>query len=148
MIVVTGAAGFIASCLVARLNAEGYLDIVVVDDFSRKDKLNNLEGKHITRHVHRDDFMSWLDDHHRMVQFVYHLGARTDTAEFSHQVLDYLNFDYSVRVWNSCIKYGLPLVYASSAATYGMGEQGFMDEESLIPALKPLNPYGESKNEF
>ncbi len=148
MIVVTGAAGFIGSCLLARLNQEGYYDLVAVDDFSRADKLPNLEGKKLTAQVDRDDFFTWLDENHRQVQFIFHLGARTDTTEFDYEELNRLNLYYTQQMWKACIAYGLPLVYASSAATYGLGEHGFDDDESIIPQLKPLNPYGESKNEF
>jgi len=148
MIIVTGAAGFIGSNLVARLNAEGYRDVVAVDDFSREDKNRNLAGKELTGKDHRDEFFTWLSENHRFVQFIFHLGARTDTAEFDRNVFRVLNIDYSRRVWEDCIRYGLPLIYASSAATYGRGEKGYDDDHRLIPELKPLNPYGESKQVF
>jgi ADP-L-glycero-D-manno-heptose 6-epimerase len=148
MIVVTGAAGFIGSCLLSGLRDAGYTDLVAVDDFSREDKLPNLEGKPLTAKVHRDDFIPWLRENQRMVQFVFHLGARTDTTESDRSIFQRLNVDFSKRVWECCAEFGLPLVYASSAATYGMGEQGFEDNHSVIPNLIPLNPYGESKNTF
>lgn len=148
MIVVTGAAGFIGSCLLAGLRDAGYADLVAVDDFSREDKLPNLKGKPLTAKVHRDSFIRWLSDNHRSVQFIFHLGARTDTTESDRSLLQRLNVDYSKRVWESCAEFGLPLVYASSAATYGLGERGFKDNHSVIENLVPLNPYGESKNTF
>jgi ADP-L-glycero-D-manno-heptose 6-epimerase len=148
MIVVTGAAGFIGSCLLAGLREAGYADLVAVDDFSRDDKLPNLEGKPLTARVHRDAFIPWLRENQRMVQFVFHLGARTDTTESDRSIFQRLNIDYSKRVWECCAEFGLPLVYASSAATYGMGDQGFEDNHSVIQNLAPLNPYGESKNAF
>lgn len=148
MIIVTGAAGFIASCLVSKLNREGFKDIVVVDDFSNPDKMKNLEGKIYSQKVHRDDFIQWLRDNQRMVQFVYHLGARTDTTEFNKEIFDRLNLNYTKDVWKTCVEFGLPLVYASSAATYGLGELGYDDNETVIDSLKPLNPYGDSKNDF
>ncbi len=148
MIVVTGAAGFIGSCLVRKLNDERFFDVVVVDDFSNNEKAPNLEGKRFSAKVHRDEFATWLKQNHRFVQFVFHIGARTDTTEMSTEIFDRLNLNYTKTVWNLCIEYGLPLVYASSAATYGAGELGYDDDESLIPKLKPLNPYGVSKNEF
>ena len=148
MILVTGAAGFIGSNMVAKLNREGYTDIIVVDDFSRADKNQNLEGKTYSAHVHRDVFMHWLESHNKKVDALYHIGARTDTTEFDQQVFDRLNLNYSKKVWNACIQYGIPLIYASSAATYGSGEQGYRDDHNLVFDLKPLNPYGESKNEF
>jgi ADP-L-glycero-D-manno-heptose 6-epimerase len=148
MIVVTGAAGFIGSCLVGELLRAGWADIVAVDDFSRLDKAPNLEGKKLTARVERSEFMQWLDENEKLVQFIFHLGARTDTTEFDRRIFDELNVQYSKNVWERCVKYGIPLVYASSAATYGSGEFGYADDEQLPFKLKPLNPYGESKNEF
>lgn len=148
MIIVTGAAGFIGSCLIQKLNEELFLDIVAVDDFSNAEKNKNLEGKTISQKVDRNEFFSWLKENHRLVQFIFHIGARTDTTEFDKNIFDELNLNYTKEVWNLCIEYGLPLVYASSAATYGMGELGFEDSHEIIPDLKPLNPYGESKNDF
>jgi ADP-L-glycero-D-manno-heptose 6-epimerase len=148
MIIVTGAAGFIGSCLVQKLNDEGYFDIVVVDDFSDAEKNKNLDGKRYSKKVDREEFIQWLKDNQRMVQFVFHIGARTDTTEFDAEIFNKLNLNYSKDVWKVCVKFGLPLVYASSAATYGNGEFGYDDDISLLDKLKPLNPYGESKNDF
>ena len=148
MIVVTGAAGFIGSCLAGKLNEQGYNDLVLVDDFSRSEKESNYSGKKFSEKVERDSFHNWLRDNHRFVQFIFHLGARTDTTEFDKSVFDNLNVRYSKLVWDDCVEFGLPLVYASSAATYGSGELGYADNHELIPQLKPLNPYGDSKNEF
>ncbi|HNR20211.1 MAG: ADP-glyceromanno-heptose 6-epimerase [Bacteroidetes bacterium] len=148
MIVVTGAAGFIGSCLVAKLNEEGFNDLILVDDFSHTEKDKNLSGKKFTAKVERKDFVNWLDNNHRLTQFIFHIGARTDTTEFNKQIFDELNVSYSQAVWMKCVEYGLPLVYASSAATYGNGEFGYKDDHELSFKLKPLNPYGESKNEF
>ena len=148
MIVITGAAGFIGSCLVQKLNDEGYLDLVLVDDFSNPNKSRNLEGKIYSKQVHRDDFPNWLTVNHLHTQFVFHIGARTDTTELDRDLLNRLNLDYSKSIWNICVEFGLPFVYASSAATYGMGEHGYDDDETKIPSLKPLNPYGDSKNDF
>jgi ADP-L-glycero-D-manno-heptose 6-epimerase len=148
MIVVTGAAGFIASCLVSRLNAANFNDIVVVDNFSVAKKEDNLKGKKIKEFVDRDTFIEWLDRHYEEVEFIFHLGARTDTTEFNKDVFDLLNLNYSKAIWNACCEYQIPLVYASSAATYGSGTLGYDDDEATIPLLKPLNPYGDSKNDF
>jgi len=82
------------------------------------------------------------------VQYVFHIGARTDTAEFNKEVFNELNLNYSKKLWNKCVEYGLPLIYASSAATYGLGENGYDDDHNVIEKLQPLNPYGESKNDF
>ena len=148
MIVVTGAAGFIGSCLVGRLNKEGRTDIVVVDDFSKTEKANNLEGKTIQTKVGRKDFIAWLKDFADEIDFIYHIGARTDTTEFDKAIFDELNVNYSKAIWEICVEKAIPLVYASSAATYGLGEFGYKDDHSIIPSLKPLNPYGDSKNDF
>lgn len=148
MIVITGAAGFISSCLVAQLNQAGFKDLVLVDDFSRKEKENNINGKTYTELVDRNKFIAWLDDNADMVQFVVHLGARTDTTEFDKAIFDELNLNYSKDVWNLCVKHGLPLIYASSGATYGLGEFGYDDNHDVVEKLKPLNPYGDSKNDF
>lgn len=149
MIVVTGAAGFIGSCLVGELGRRGWQDIVAVDDFSRADKAPNLLKKELAAKVDRKEFFTWLDAHQHLVQFIFHLGARTDTTLFDAAVFDELNVRYSQRVWEACVRYGIPLVYASSAATYGAGEHGYSDRDDALPfKLKPLNPYGESKNAF
>jgi len=148
MIVITGAAGFIGSYTARFLNIDGYKDLVLVDDFSRKDKERNYKNLIYRTLVNRDDFEKWIDENHRQIEFIIHLGARTDTTEFNKEVFDKLNLNYSKMVWNKCTQYGLPLIYASSAATYGAGELGYIDDEQLAFKLKPLNPYGESKNEF
>jgi ADP-L-glycero-D-manno-heptose 6-epimerase len=148
MIIVTGAAGFIGSCLVSKLNQEGFVDLILVDDFSSEEKMKNLAGKKYSQLIHRDNFIQWLKENQRLVQFIFHIGARTDTTEFSKEIFDRLNLNYTKDIWNVCVEFGLPLVYASSAATYGIGENGYDDNESLIDNLKPLNPYGDSKNEF
>lgn len=148
MMVVTGAAGFIGSCLISRLNQSNFNYIIAVDDFSNAEKMKNLEGKKIKEKVDRTKFFEWLDKNHELVEFVYHIGARTDTTEFNEAIFDELNVNYSKKIWEACCKYQLPLVYASSAATYGLGEYGYDDREDIIPDLKPLNPYGRSKNDF
>jgi ADP-L-glycero-D-manno-heptose 6-epimerase len=148
MIVVTGAAGFIGSAMLGHLQALGYGDLVAVDDFSNPEKNSNLEGKKLSHCVHRDDFFSWFEQHAERIQFVHHIGARTDTAEFGEDVLNHLNLEYSKRVWELCVKHSVPLNYASSAATYGAGEHGFSDNSELLQKLQPLNPYGLSKHKF
>lgn len=148
MIVVTGAAGFIGSALVARLNEGKYNDLVLVDDFARADKARNLAGKTFTAKVPREQFHEWLDANQMRVQAVVHLGARTDTSEQSVALFDELNVRYTQRLFAQCAKYQLPLVYASSAATYGRGEHGFGDAHEGLSQLDPQNPYGRSKHEI
>ena len=148
MIVVTGAAGFIASFFIQKLNLEGYVDLVLVDDFSKTSKKANWENLTYSQKIDRGKFFSWLEENEHQIQFVFHLGARTDTTEFDTGILDELNLNYSRQLWRLCVNYGLPMVYASSAATYGMGEYGYEDKHELVKKLNPLNPYGVSKNDF
>lgn len=148
MIVVTGAAGFIGSFLVSALNDKGYYDLVLVDDFSKTEKMPNYVDKCYSKKVDRRDFHEWLQANHKLVYFIFHIGARTDTTEFDKAIFDDLNLDYSKKIWKACVEYGIPLVYASSGATYGLGEKGYSDSHDIVDELKPLNPYGESKNDF
>ena len=148
MIVITGAAGFIGSNLLSKLNKEGFKDIVIVDDFSDESKKGNYENKIFTQKVDRNNFFEWIDENEKLIQFIFHIGAKSATTGFPKSVYDELNLEYSKKVWHKCVEYGLPLVYASSAATYGDGELGYDDNHELPFKLKPLNDYGVSKNEF
>jgi ADP-L-glycero-D-manno-heptose 6-epimerase len=148
MIVVTGAAGFIGSCMVRQLNDAGYTNLVLVDEFSRADKNRNFEQKKYAQCVDRAQFINWLAMYNSQVQAVLHLGARTDTTEKNWDIFAQLNVEYSKAIWRICAGQGIPLIYASSAATYGLGELGYEDNHNIIAQLKPLNPYGDSKNEF
>jgi len=149
MIIITGAAGFIGSCLAAYLNRVGHQDLVLVDDFSRPDKLKNIARVIARERVTRDFFIAeWFPKHATDVEFVFHLGARTDTTETNVELFNKLNLNYSKSLWRICANHDIPLVYASSAATYGGGEFGYDDKHALIPQLKPLNPYGDSKQNF
>jgi ADP-L-glycero-D-manno-heptose 6-epimerase len=148
MIVVTGAAGFIGSYLTAFLNQKGYQDLLLVDKGSYFEGNKNLEGKEYRQTMDRNDFIPWFKKNFDQVDFVFHIGARTDTTEFDEKIFQKLNIDYSKEIWKVCAKANIGLVYASSAATYGLGELGYKDDHDIIEKLKPLNPYGRSKNDF
>ena len=148
MFIVTGAAGFIGSCLITKLNNKGITEIILVDDFSREVKNKNLVNKRFNQKIDRRAFFEWLDKNHQGVDFIFHIGARTDTTEFNQSIFDELNLNYSKAMWTACTRHQIPMIYASSAATYGDGTLGYKDDHSLIPLLKPLNPYGISKNDF
>jgi ADP-L-glycero-D-manno-heptose 6-epimerase len=148
VIMVTGAAGFIGSCLVGYLNRKGYHNLIIVDDFGDQEKQPNYIEKKIYARVERNGLFEWLLENPVDVDFIFHLGARTDTTEFDYSIHEELNVEYSKKIWKYCIAKNIPLVYASSAATYGLGEFGYEDSHDIIDKLKPLNPYGVSKNEF
>lgn len=147
-IVVTGAAGFIGSCMLQYLHEAGLSPLVAVDDFSKKEKFRNTERKPYLSKVNRTEFFSWLEQNASKVDFIIHLGARTDTTETRWEIFQELNLNYTKEVWTACSMYNIPLIYASSAATYGGGEFGYSDSHSLVEKLQPLNQYGISKNEF
>lgn len=148
IIAITGAAGFIGSCLVGYLNSRGYNHLILVDDFSHPAKQPNLEGKKFLEQIDRNEFIDWCDRKPGYIQYMFHLGARTDTTEMDYAVHVKWNLDYSKAIWAVCTQQQIPLVYASSAATYGNGELGYKDDHKIVSQLKPLNPYGVSKNEF
>lgn len=103
MIVVTGAAGFIGSNMVSKLNDENFKDIVLVDDFSSESKIRNFEGKIYSNKIDRKNLISWIDDNHRLIQFIIHIGARTDTTEFNWEVLEELNLEYTKNIWKNAL---------------------------------------------
>ena len=152
-IIVTGAAGFIGSCMVGYLNANGYNNIIIVDDFTEDEKKPNYVNKTFRVSVPREKLFDWLaadstNADRKSIGFVFHLGARTDTTEFDYSIHDALNVQYSKKIWSYCSAKKIPLIYASSAATYGAGHFGYKDDHDIIEKLEPLNPYGVSKNEF
>lgn len=148
VILLTGAAGFIGSYMLGYLNKQGYKNIIIVDDFSDEDKWFNFDSKNFIEKIEREELFAWLAKYDRKVDAVFHLGARTDTTEFDYSIHEKLNVEYSKKIWEYCTANNIPLVYASSAATYGAGECGYNDDHTIVEKLKPLNPYGISKNEF
>ena len=147
MILLTGAAGFIGSCFLTSL-LKSKMDVVVSDDFSRMDKKMNLVGKTVAEYVDRDNLDMWLKNNGQKVKAIYHLGARTDTTETNHHIFQLLNVEFSKMVWKHCVEFSIPLCYASSAATYGDGSLGYSDMHELVHLFAPLNPYGQSKQDF
>lgn len=147
MIIITGSAGFIGSVVVNCLNQNGKNDLILVDDFSKKNKERNYINSNYSQLINRDIFIDWLKENHNEVDFIVHLGARTDTTEFDWSVFESLNVNYTKTLFSLCSDYSIPLIYASSAATYGNGEFGYIDNHDIVYKLQPLNPYGKSKNE-
>lgn len=147
-IIVTGAAGFIGSCMVAKLNEQGFRNLILVDDFGVEAKRRNWEQKAYAHLVERYNLFEWLKENDPVIDCFIHLGARTDTTEFDYSIHEELNVQYSKEVWYYCVLKNVPLIYASSAATYGAGEFGYDDDHAVTEKLQPLNPYGISKNEF
>ena len=148
MIIITGALGFIGSCLVRKLNDKGHENLLLVDDFDQEEKEKNLEGKRYLTKVQRKEFLKYIEANPDKIDFIFHIGARTDTTEMDMAIFDELNLNYSKSLWTFCTEHQVPFVYASSAATYGLGEDGYDDNHDIVKNLKPLNPYGVSKNDF
>jgi len=147
-IIVTGAAGFIGSVFVQYLNEQGLDQLILVDDFGVESKRKNWETKKYVKVVERQSFLTQLVDGVFDADIIVHLGARTDTTEFNYAVHEALNLEYSKALWLYAAQKNIPFIYASSAATYGAGENGYEDSHESVASLKPLNPYGVSKNEF
>ncbi|MBC35943.1 MAG: ADP-glyceromanno-heptose 6-epimerase [Bacteroidetes bacterium] len=148
MIIISGASGFIGSCLVSYLNSSGITNLILIDKFDNKEKLKNLQNKHYSSLIDRDDFHTFIHENDHKIDFFFHLGARTDTGETNKSVFDKLNLNFSKDVWIYCCNNDIPLIYASSAATYGNGDLGFNDEDSETVKLMPLNEYASSKHTF
>ena len=148
MIVITGAAGFIASFLAEQFNKDNENDLILVDDFTKENKKVNHLDLNCHKKIDRSEFIEWFNSNGHIVDYVIHLGARTDTTEMDYRIHEVLNVKYSQDIWNICTSKNIPLIYASSAATYGMGEHGYKDDHDIVSKLSPLNPYGDSKNNF
>ena len=148
ILVITGAAGFIGSCLLAEYARKNTHHLIAVDDFTIEKKQANFVHTTSAEFIDREVFLDWFNAHAAQVDAVLHIGARTNTTEQDLAILDHLNFQYSIRIWDLCTEHQIPMIYASSAATYGNGEHGYVDDHALIPSLKPMNPYGQSKQDF
>jgi ADP-L-glycero-D-manno-heptose 6-epimerase len=147
-IVVTGSAGFIGSCVSHHLSSKNNIDVVEVDDFTQVHKRLNFESFSCHQRIQREVFIAWFRYEAKTIDFVIHLGARTNTTEQNLELLKTLNLEFSKDLWEICSEHEIPLIYASSAATYGNGELGYKDDHELIPSLSPMNPYGQSKQDF
>lgn len=146
-VVVTGAAGFIGARTVEAIAAKG-TPVVSVDHLDKFGTRPEHAGIPFGTRVSMEDLDAWLHQHGRAVSAIVHMGACTDTRETNRSYLHTVNVQYSQQLWRRAIELGVPLIYASSAATYGAGENGYDDDEATIPQLKPLNAYGDSKQEF
>ncbi|MFT4152619.1 ADP-glyceromanno-heptose 6-epimerase [Parafilimonas sp.] len=148
VILLTGAAGFIGSCVLQFFNEQGKDDIVLVDKFTDLQKERNWKDKRYKYLVDRELILEWLDENKPNIEFIIHLGARTNIRENNNGVFQEMNVEYSEDIWNYATAYNIPLIYASSAATYGNGELGFTDDDQMISDFHPLNEYAVSKHDF
>lgn len=148
LIVITGAAGFIGSCMARFLNDQGLYRLVLVDDLGSSDQWKNLLGKRFVTFLSRHALFDWLQGRHQEIGAFIHLGACSNTTATDGDVLMQSNFGYTVRLAEYALRHRIRFIYASSAATYGAGEHGFSDDESLLGSLTPLNLYGFSKSYF
>src|SRR5579884_2857719 len=150
MLVVTGAGGFIGSVLAARLNEEGHADLVIVDRFGNGDKWRNIAKRDFAEILTVEGLLPWLERHGGAVEAVFHLGANSSTTARDADEIIAANLNYTIALWRWCAAAGKPLIYASSAATYGDGAAGFDDAGGLaeFKRLRPLNLYGWSKHAF
>ncbi len=149
MILVTGGAGFIGSVLVAELNRLGETDIVIVDRLEKSVKWKNLRDLKYREYIHADELFSGdYDDLIAETDIIYHMGACSATTELDMDYLMKNNVQYSKALFQFAATKNVPMIYASSAATYGAGEFGYDDNEEELPKLRPLNPYGYSKQLF
>jgi ADP-L-glycero-D-manno-heptose 6-epimerase len=145
MIVITGGAGMIGSMIAWQLNQQGRDDLVIVDRHQHADQWQNLCHRRYADYLDKDELLHWLERHGHMVEAIIHMGAISATTERDWNRLLQDNIRYSQHLWNWCAHHGIPLLYASSAATYGSGDQGYDDN---LEELRPLNGYGYSKHMF
>jgi len=148
LIIITGALGFIGSCLVKHLNEKGLSNLLLVDDFDSSLKWKNINGKKFVDLISSEELFPFLEAHEREVEAIVHLGAISSTTETDGAYLYRNNYRYSVRLCQKALEYDKRFIIASSAATYGNGDKGFIDDEEVIETLEPLNPYALSKQLF
>ena len=148
MIIITGAAGFIGSSLIWRLNQDSITDILAVDSIANTTKWRNLVKSKYSRLVHKKNLFSYLQSEKLTVSAVVHLGACSSTTESNFDYLLENNIDYSISLFQFCQKNSIPFIYASSAATYGTGDLGYDDNIDTMQNLRPINAYGYSKKLF
>jgi ADP-L-glycero-D-manno-heptose 6-epimerase len=150
MLVITGGGGFIGSALAARLNEEGRADLVIVDRFGTGDKWRNIAKRDFFEIVPIDRLTAWLERFGDKVEAVFHLGANSSTFAIDADEMIATNLNYTIGLWRWCAAADRPLIYASSAATYGDGSSGFDDAggTEALKRLRPLNLYGWSKHAF
>lgn len=141
MIVITGSSGFIAGALAKKLMSNKKLNVVLCDFYNEK-KIKS------SKFVKTDNLFDLIDKYRNGIDFIFHLGAITDTTCTNKNDLNKYNLNYSIKVWKYCVKYSIPLIYASSAATYGNGNMGFSDDHDKVDLYKPLNLYAHSKHNF
>ena len=150
MIIVTGGAGFIGSALIWALNEKGFDDIIIVDQLGHTKQWQNLVSKNFDSFIHKNNFLTWLEKKggSTAISAIFHFGACSSTSESNADYLMDNNLNYSIELYNYARSHGIPFFYASSAATYGAGEQGYKDNLETTKKLRPINPYGYSKHLF
>lgn len=148
-IVVTGACGFIGSCVIRTLNNLGFdKNIIAVDDFKESEKWLNLRGKRFGDFISRFELLDWLEENISSVEAIIHLGANSSTVGLDGDNYYWMNYRYSVDLAEIALEHNIRFIYASSAATYGSGDQGFVDDHQKLDSLRPMNRYGMSKHMF
>ncbi len=150
MIIITGGAGFLGSNLAAGLHEKGHNNIVICDTLGSDDKWRNIAKREIRDIVRPENLMRYLDLHGEVIEAIFHMGAISSTTEWDADLIIENNFTLSRRLWMWCAEKNVRFIYASSAATYGNGHEGFQDNDTpeALSLLRPMNPYGWSKHLF